>query len=100
MGRRGRKRRLGVEDEYWRLTLSGVGRAEACRILRIGPKTGYRWRAEQGGLPSLRVTGAVRGVRYLSRFERQRIASLRAQGLGSERSPGGSAGHRRRSAES
>lgn len=82
MGRRGRKRRLGVEDEYWRLTLSGVGTVEACRILRIGRKTGYRWRAERGGLPPLRRGETVRGTRYLSRFERQRIASLRAQGLG------------------
>ena len=82
MGRRGRKRRLGVEDEYWRLTLSGVGTVEACRLLRIGRKTGYRWRAEHGGLPPLRVAEAVRGPRYLSRFERQRIASLREQGLG------------------
>ena len=82
MGRRGRKRRLGVEDEYWRLVLSGIGTVEACRLLRIGRKTGYRWRAERGGLPPLRVAEAVRGARYLSRFERQRIASLCAQGLG------------------
>lgn len=82
MGRRGRKRRLGIEDEYWRLTLSGVGTVEACRLLRIGRKTGYRWRAERGGLPPFRSGEARRGARYLSRFERQRIASLRAQGLG------------------
>lgn len=82
MGRRGRKRRLGIEDEYWRLTLSGVGTVEACRLLRIGRKTGYRWRAERGGLPPKRAAEAVRGGRYLSRFERQRIASLRAQGWG------------------
>lgn len=25
MARRGRKRQLGVEDEYWRLMLSGMG---------------------------------------------------------------------------
>jgi IS30 family transposase len=82
MGRRGRKRRLGIEDEYWRLTLSGVGTVEACRLLRIGRKTGYRWRAERGGLPPVRAGAAKRGARYLSRFERHRIASLRAQGLG------------------
>ncbi len=82
MGRRGRKRQLGVEDEYWRLTLSGVGTVEACRLVGIGRKTGYRWRAERGGLPPLRLPEAARGGRYLSRFERQRIASLRARGLG------------------
>ena len=31
MGRRGRKRRLGVEDEYWAMILAGVGTVEACR---------------------------------------------------------------------
>lgn len=77
----GRKRRLGIEDGYWRLTMSGVGTVEACRLLQIGRKTGYRWRAERGGLPPLRMAEAVRGCRCLSRFERQRISSLRAQGL-------------------
>jgi hypothetical protein len=51
MGRRGRKRRLDVESEYWRLVLSGVGAVEACQRLGIDRKTGYRWRAENGGLP-------------------------------------------------
>jgi hypothetical protein len=67
MGRRGRKRRLGVEDEYWGLTLGGVGTGEACRLIGIGRKTGCRWRAERGGLPPLRLSEAVRGRRYLSR---------------------------------
>src|SRR5579862_1999180 len=82
MGRRGRKRRLGTEDEYWRLVLDGIGTAEACRRVGIGRKTGYRWRAESGGSPPVRVAEAVRGKRYLSQFERQRIATLRGQGLG------------------
>jgi hypothetical protein len=50
MARRGRKRRLELESEYWRLLLSGVGTFEACRLVGIGKKTGYRWRAENGGL--------------------------------------------------
>ena len=82
MGRRGRKRRLGTEDEYWRLIVAGVGTAEACRRVGIGRKTGYRWRAERGGLRPPRLSDAARGPRYLSRFERQRIATLRGQGLG------------------
>ena len=53
MARRGRKRRLEMESEYWRLVLSGVGTVEACRLVGIGRKTGYRWRAENGGLPPL-----------------------------------------------
>lgn len=82
MGRRGRKRQLGVEDEYWRLILGGIGTVEACRRVGVGRKTGYRWRAEHGGSPPTRVIEAVRGKRYLAQFERQRIATLREQGLG------------------
>jgi hypothetical protein len=44
MDRRGRKRRLLLEDEYWQLIQSGVGTVEACRRVGIGRKTGYRLR--------------------------------------------------------
>ncbi|WP_328375704.1 IS30 family transposase [Micromonospora zamorensis] len=81
MGRRGRKRRLEVETEYWRLLQAGVGTFEACRIVGIGRKTGYRWRAENGGVPPARLGEEVRSGRYLSLLERQRIATLRRQGL-------------------
>jgi len=80
MRRRGRKRQLGVEDECWSLTLAGVGTVEACRRAGITRKTGYRWRAERGGLPPLRVAEDGRGSRYLSMLERERIAVLRRQG--------------------
>jgi IS30 family transposase len=40
LGRRGRKRQLAVEDEYWGLILEGVGTVEACRVVGIGRKTG------------------------------------------------------------
>jgi IS30 family transposase len=82
MGRRGRKRQLGREDEYWQLILNGIGTVEACRLVGITRKTGYRWRAERGGLPPLRLAESGRGIRYLSRFERERIATLRGRGLG------------------
>lgn len=81
MGRRGRKRQLAIEDEYWRLILSGVGTVAACHQVGITRKTGYRWRAERGGLPPLRLPEAERGSRYLSLLERQRISTLRGQGL-------------------
>ncbi|MFK4037024.1 transposase [Nonomuraea wenchangensis] len=55
---------------------------EACRALGIGRKTGYRWRAENGGLPPARLAESARSSRFLSLLERQRIATLRAQGLG------------------
>jgi IS30 family transposase len=82
LGRRGRKRQLAVEDGYWRLILEGVGTVEACRQVGIGRKTGYRWRAERGGLPPLRLGEADRRGRYLSQLERQRIATLRGRRLG------------------
>ncbi len=81
LGRRGRKRRLGIEDEYWQLILSGIGTVEACKLVGVGRKTGYRWRAERGGLPPLRRVDHERSTRYLSLLERQRIAALRRQGL-------------------
>lgn len=81
MATRGRKRRLGVEDEYWQLILAGVGTVEACRRIGIGRKTGYRWRAERGGMPPLRLGEADRSGRYLSLLERQRIATLHRQGI-------------------
>jgi IS30 family transposase len=82
MARRGRKRRLDAESLYWQLILSGVGTVEACHEVGIGRKTGYRWRAENGGLPPGRLAEEVRSGRYLSRLERQRIATLHRQGLG------------------
>ena len=44
MGTPGRRRRVELEDEYWRLLMSGVGTVEACREVGIGRKTGFRWR--------------------------------------------------------
>ncbi|MCJ8504302.1 IS30 family transposase, partial [Kocuria flava] len=81
MGIRGRKRRLVLEDEYWALILAGVGTVEACRMVGIGRKTGYRWRAELGGLAPARRAEAEQSERYLSLLERERIAVLRRQGL-------------------
>src|ERR1700694_4369613 len=82
MTRRGRKRRLVLEDEYWKLILDGVPTVEACRQLGIGRKTGYRWRVEAGGLPPGRVAEETRSSRYLSLLQRQRIATLRERGHG------------------
>jgi IS30 family transposase len=82
MARRGRKRQLDAESLYWQLILSGVGTVAACREVGIGRKTGYRWRAENGGLPPDRLAEDVRSSRYLSLLERQRIATLHRDGLG------------------
>jgi transposase, IS30 family len=76
LARRGRKRRLGIEDEYWQLILAGMGTVEACRLVGVGRKTGYRWRAERGGLPPLRRVERERSARYLTLLERQRIATF------------------------
>jgi hypothetical protein len=82
MARRGRNRRRETETLYWQLVSSGVGTVRACQEAGIGRKTGYRWRAENGGLPPGRVAEEARSGRYLSRLERQRIATLHRQGLG------------------
>ncbi|WP_420716600.1 IS30 family transposase [Streptomyces sp. H27-H1] len=82
MARRGKKRRLDLEAEYWRLLASGMGTVEACRQLGIGRKTGYRWREESGGVPPVHLPEASRSDRYLSLMERKRIATLRERGLG------------------
>lgn len=81
MGRRGRKRQLDVEAQYWELLASGIGTVEACRAVGITRKTGYRWRAENGGVPPVRLAETARSNRYLSLLERQRIATLRGQGI-------------------
>ena len=73
MARRGLKRRLDLESGYWLLLAAGIGTVEACRLLGIGRKTGYRWRAENGGLAPARLGEGVRSNRYLSLLERQRI---------------------------
>lgn len=80
MGRRGRKRDLSRELEYWELLASGIGTVEACRLVGVSRKTGYRWRAEMGGVIAKKRTEGT--GRYLSLFERQRIASLRDRGYG------------------
>jgi IS30 family transposase len=73
---------LDVESVYWQLLLSGIGTVEACRAVGIGRKTGYRWRAEQGGVAPVRLAESARSSRYLSLLERQRIATLHGQGVG------------------
>jgi IS30 family transposase len=82
MARRGRKRQLDLEVEYWRLLGTGIGTAAACRLTGIGRKTGYRWRAESGGVAPVRLAETERHGRYLSLLERRRIAALRAQRMG------------------
>ncbi len=82
VGRRGRKRQLVVEDEYWQLILAGVGKVEACRQVGIARTTGHRCWAERAGCHQCRMTEEQRSGRYFTRWERQRIATLRRRGLG------------------
>jgi IS30 family transposase len=79
MARRGKKRQLEVEARYWQLVQSGIGTVEACRQVGITRKTGYRWRAEVGGVVPVRLAEPMRSNRYLSLLERQRIAALHGQ---------------------
>jgi transposase, IS30 family len=82
MTRRGRKRRLELDSAYRLLLAAGVGTAQACRLLGIGRKTGYRWRAENGDLPPATLPERSRSNRFLSLLEPQRIATPHRQGLG------------------
>jgi transposase-like protein len=82
VGRRGRNSQFDLESQDWKLLRPGVGTVAACRLLGIGRKTGYRWRAENGGLPPARLASQPRSGRYLSLLERQRIATLPDRGLG------------------
>jgi hypothetical protein len=70
VGRRGRKRQLDLESEDWKLLQSGVGTVAACKLLGIGRKTGYRWRAEK----DLTVG------RYLDEWLEERPSSSRPPG--------------------
>lgn len=72
---------MRFKDEYWALIAAGVGTVEACKLVGVGRKTGYRWRHERGGLPPLRKRQDEVSDRYLSLLERQRIAMLRRQKL-------------------
>lgn len=81
MARRGRKRRLTLEDEFWELIRDGIAPVAAATRVGVGRKTGCRWRTENGGLPPRRLDQETHSGRYLSLLERQRIAVLKAQGL-------------------
>jgi IS30 family transposase len=66
--------------EYWELLSAGIGTVEACRRVGVTRKTGYRWRAEMGGVSANKP--APQSDRYLSLFERQRIAALIDRDMG------------------
>jgi len=80
MGGRGRKRDLDREVQYWDYLASGVGTVEACRLVGVSRKTGYRWRAEMGGVIAKKSSEG--SDRYPSMFVRQRIAPLQHRGHG------------------
>ena len=65
-----------LEADYWQQFCSGVGTMEACRRVGVGCKSGFRWRYENGGMPPTRLAEGEHSDRYLSRFERHRIAAL------------------------
>jgi hypothetical protein len=61
---------LDFEYEHWQLLQSGVVAVAACKLLGIGRKTGYRWRADNGGLPGIdrvNVVGTGLGVSCVAR---------------------------------
>jgi hypothetical protein len=58
----------------------GRGTVTARSLLGIGRTTGYPWRAENGGLPPVRLAESSRSSRFLSLLKRQWIAALRGRG--------------------
>jgi hypothetical protein len=87
-----RSRQPDLEARYWELLAAEVGTVEACRAAGITRKTGYRWRAERGGLAPVELAETARSNRYLSVAERRRIATLRGQKLGVREIAAASAG--------
>ena len=80
MGRRGRKRQLEVEAEYWQLLKAGVGTVAACRLVGGGRASSGRNRERQstdpehGGGPSRSSAEApVMGVERRGRVIRVRL---------------------------
>ena len=55
MARRGCKRNLNREDEYWKLLFAGIGPIAAAKSVGIGHTTRHRWRSQRGGLAPLRL---------------------------------------------
>jgi hypothetical protein len=55
VGRRGRKRQLDLESEYWKPLQSGVGTVAACKLLGIGRGLHPAALAEGGLRPALKT---------------------------------------------
>jgi hypothetical protein len=64
------------------LLQGGFGTGQACRAVGIGRKTGYRWRAENGGNPPVRRAEPALSSRYLSLLERHQIGTSPGQSQG------------------
>jgi transposase, IS30 family len=89
----GRRKLLAERRVYLDLVARGMSTAEACRIVGINRKTGYRWRfgrASQAGRKTTRPSAPPRPApaqpevssRFLSQDERLVIADLRRAGAG------------------
>jgi hypothetical protein len=72
MARRGRKRVLDREVRFWELLSAGVGPVEACRQVSVSRKTGYRWRAEMGGVTTKKQLGTRAGIYHCSSVNESR----------------------------
>ena len=84
MGTRGRKRRLDLEGEYWRLLSAGMGTVEACKEIGVGRKTGFRWRQENGGPTSVSAsarTSIPDGISRISSANGSRALAERGHGV-------------------
>ena len=82
MGRRGRKRQLVVEDEYWALVLDGRGHGRGLSACRDRPQDRVPLARRAWWAAAAAAARSERGDRYLSLIERKRIATLRERGHG------------------
>jgi IS30 family transposase len=69
-----------VEREFWRLIARGDSTEDAAVGVGVSVPVGARWFRHAGGMPPLSLAEPT--GRYLSFYEREELALLRAQGLG------------------
>src|SRR5437763_12434468 len=69
-----------VQREFWRLIASGVTTVEAAESVGVSTPVGARWFRHAGGMPPLSLAEPT--GRYLSFWEREELALLKAQGRG------------------
>jgi transposase, IS30 family len=79
----GRLRKSAQREAYFDLVEQGVGTREACRLVGVDRKSGYRWRQDMTGrvVGVAAVTGTEVSARFLSQADRIVIADRLQEGM-------------------